>query len=289
MEVSVLGFGGAEIGFNPLQTQEDVDALLNGAIDAGLNLIDTASAYKTSEAMIGKAVGHRRKEFVLLTKCGATDGFTRFDWSKKGITEQIQQSLTDLKTDYVDLIQLHSCSADVLKNGEAIEAIQEARQKGYARYIGYSGDSLDALCAVQTGAFDTLQTSISIADQEAIDLTLPLAREKGMGVIAKRPIANAAWRTGEKPVDSYHHAYWDRLQKLDYDFLKDDLSESIATAMRFTYSLDGITAMIVGTTKPGRWKENAEILKRGKLSQEELQKIRARWKEIADTTWVGEV
>jgi len=285
---SVLGFGGAEIGFQDT-TPESVTEMLNAAVDAGLNVIDTASAYKESEELIGNAVSRRRKEFFLFTKCGATDGFTRFDWSRRGIAQQIEQSLRALKTDYVDLIQLHSCSADILKNGEAIDAVQEAREKGYARYIGYSGDGQDAVTAIQTGVFDTLQTSISIADQEAIDLTLPLARERGMGVIVKRPIANAAWRTGEKPVDEYHHTYWERLQKLDYDFLKGDLKESIAKALRFTYSQEGITTMIVGTTKPGRWKENAEILEAGALSQEELQKIRACWKEVADETWVGQV
>jgi aryl-alcohol dehydrogenase-like predicted oxidoreductase len=288
MHVSVLGFGGAELGFQPV-TQEGVTEMLNAALDAGLNVIDTANAYLESEKLIGNAVGHRRKEFFLFTKCGATEGFTRFDWTKDGITKQIEESLKALRTDYVDLIQLHSCSADVLKKGEAIETLRNAREKGLARYIGYSGDSYDALYAVNTNAFDTLQTSISIADQEAIDLTLPVAREKGMGVIAKRPIANAAWRTGQKPVDAYHHAYWDRLQKLDYDFLKKDLKDSIATALRFTYSIEGIGTIIVGTTKPGRWKENAEILEAGKLSQEELQKIRARWKEVADESWTGEV
>jgi hypothetical protein len=288
MRVSALGFGGAEIGFQH-PAAETVTRLLNAAIDEGLNVIDTASAYLESEELIGKAVSHRRKDFYLLSKCGATDGFTRSDWTKKGIREQIQQSLKALHTDYLDLIQLHSCSADVLKQGEAIDALQEAREKGYARYIGYSGDGQDALFAVQTGAFDTLQTSISIADQEAIDLTLPVAREKGIGVIAKRPIANAVWRNEEQPVDSYHHAYWDRVQKLDYDFLKLDLKGSIAMALRFTYSLPGVGTMIVGTTKPGRWKENAELLQAGPLSSEEFEKIRARWREVADETWVGQV
>src|SRR3982750_4827513 len=90
MEFSVLGFGGAEIGYNPDQKQEDVDRLLNSALSAGLNVIDTAAAYKTSEKMIGEAVSGRRDEYYLLTKCGALDAFTRFDWSKKGTLETIE-------------------------------------------------------------------------------------------------------------------------------------------------------------------------------------------------------
>ncbi len=84
--------------------------------------------------------------------------------------------------------------------------------------------------AVESGAFDTLQISVSIADQEAIDRVLPKAAARGMGVIVKRPIANAAWRHGKQPPsDWYTRPYWDRLQKLDYDFLKRGGDEAAAT------------------------------------------------------------
>jgi aryl-alcohol dehydrogenase-like predicted oxidoreductase len=288
MQVSVLGFGGAEIGFEGA-TVATVTELLNSALDEGLNVIDSAAAYLVSEQLIGQAVAGRRKDFYLFTKCGATDGFTKTDWSKAGILEHIETSLKNLQTDYLDLIQLHSCGIDELSKGEVIDALQTARDKGYARYIGYSGDNAEARYAIETGAFDTLQTSISIADQQGIDLTLPLARERNMGVIAKRPVANAVWRTGQKPANAYHHAYWERIQKLDYDFLQGDLSESVAIALRFTLSQPGVHTAIVGTTKPGRWHENARVLEAGALPQSEIDKIRARWREVADESWGGEV
>lgn len=285
MEFSVLGFGGVEIGWNnePLETVEE---LLNSALDAGLNVIDTAAAYRASEELIGKAVGGRRKEYFLLTKCGAVDGFTRYDWSKKGVLETIEQSLRKLKTDYLDIAQLHSCDKEILRQGDCIEGLERAVEKGYTRYIGYSGDNEHAKYAIEMNVFDALQTSVSIADQAAIDGNIPLAVERSLGVIAKRPIANAVWRNSEKPEDAYHQEYWDRIQKLKFDFLDKSVEEATAAALRFTMTIPGVDTMIVGTTKPRRWHENARYVAEGNLSDEEYEAIRDRWREVADESWV---
>lgn len=288
MNASVLGFGGAEIGFEGA-TPETVEKLLNSALDAGLNVIDTAECYEGSEELIGKAVGHRREQFYLFTKCGHPRGVGSEDWSSASILESIERSLRRLQTDRLDLVQLHSCSESVLQKGEAIAALQTARERGYTRYIGYSGDSRASKFAVDSGAFDTLQTSINIADQEPIELTVPLAREREMGVIAKRPIANAAWKSGHKPIDSYQHTYWDRLRKLDYEFIRGrSLDYSIAQALRFTLSVPGVHTAIVGTTKPERWQANARLIEAGVLPAAEFQEIRERWDDIAPRTWVGQ-
>ena len=289
LEVSRLGFGGAEIG-NEKAMQETVDTLLNSAIDAGLNLVDTAAAYWTSEKMIGEAIGKRRQDIVLISKCGALDGFKRNDWSKDGILDTITNSLRLLQTDYLDVEQLHSCDSEILKRGEVIEALIVAKEKGYIRYAGYSGDGQDALTAIEMDFFDTLQTSISIADQESIELTIPLAKEKDMGIIAKRPIANAVWRHDSKPEEPYHHEYWDRIQALQYDFLKGNMSESVAKALSFTLSADGVTTAIVGTKKPSRWQENADMLEQIDFSEKNYKRIRERWQEISDgKDWKGQV
>lgn len=288
MQVSVLGFGGAEIGFQGA-TEEIVERLLKSALDAGLNVIDTGECYEGSEELIGKTVSDRRADYYLFTKCGHPRGIGSEDWSQSSLLESIERSLRRLRTERLDLIQLHSCSEAVLRKGDAIAALQTARAKGYARYIGYSGDSVAAKYAVESGAFDTLQTSISIADQEAIELTLPLARAKQMGVIAKRPIANAAWKENHKPIDSYHHVYWDRLKKLNYEFVRHlPLEESIAHALRFTLSVLGVHTAIVGTTKPERWLENAKLVEAGLLSEADYRAVRERWEEIAPATWIGQ-
>ncbi len=288
LHVSVLGFGGAEIGYEGIAA-ETVEKLLNRALDAGLNLIDTAECYETSEEMIGQVTSHRRDEFYLSTKVGHPRGVGSEDWSPASILESIERSLRRLKTDRLDLVQLHTCSESVLKKGDVIAALETARERGYARYIGYSGDSSAAKFAVESGAFDTLQTSVNIADQEAIDLTIPLAREREMGIIAKRPIANAAWKANHKPIDSYQHTYWDRLRKLNYDFIRGrSLDQSIAHALRFTLSTPGVHTAIVGTTKPERWQENAKFLEAGMLSKTEYAAIRERWDDLTPRTWIGQ-
>ena len=287
MEVSVLGFGGSEIGYQRVSART-VSRLLGSALDAGLNVIDTAECYEGSEELIGKAVSGRRRDFHLFTKCGHGRSFGRADWRAAALLTSIERSLRRLRTDAVDLIQLHSCSLEHLQKGEVIAALERARERGYARYIGYSGDGEAARYAIECGRFDTLQTSVSIADQEPLELTLPRAVQRGMGVIAKRPIANVAWRYQRKPAEPYYQDYWMRLRALDYPFLRTE-TDAVATALRFTVGTPGVHTAIVGTTKPERWAENAALLAAGPLARAATEEIRARWREVADRSWVGQI
>lgn len=294
MKVAILGFGSAEIGFERTE-QSVVDKILNAALDQGLNVVDTAECYVDSEEQIGRAIAGRRKEFYLFSKCGHTkkEGGRGDAWDKDSLMNSIELSLKRCKTDVLDLIQLHSCSLETLKKGECIEALETAKKQGKVRYIGYSGDSKAARYAVESGKFDSLQTSCSIADQECIELTLPLAKEKGMGVIAKRPIANAVWRNEKLPDNDYVVEYWKRLEKLAYPFAMGDKRSdngpdgAAGTALRFTAFQPGVCVCIVGTSKPERWRQNAELLKAGALSDETQKMIRARWKEVASADWTG--
>ena len=289
MRVSVLGFGGAEIGFERA-APEAVARLLDDALDAGLNVIDTAECYLASEELIGQAVSRRREDYYLFTKCGHPEQPIVEDWRPESLLRSIERSLERLRTDRLDLVQLHSCPEEELRRGDVIAALQRARDKGYTRYIGYSGDRAAARYAVECGAFDTLQTSVSIADQEAIERTLPQARQRRMGVIAKRPIANAAWRYGDKKPDvEYHQPYWERLRALNYDFVRADPQQAAAVALRFTLGVPGVHTAIVGTTRPGRWRENAAILEAGPLPAADFEAIRARWRQVAEPTWVGQI
>jgi aryl-alcohol dehydrogenase-like predicted oxidoreductase len=286
MRVSVLGFGGSEIGYERA-AREVVARLLGRALDAGLNVVDTAECYEDSEALIGQALASRRREVYLLTKCGHPTGWGRGDWRPASLLASIERSLARLRTDHVDLIQLHSCSVATLRKGDAILALEQARDRGLARYIGYSGDGAAAAFAVECGRFDTLQTSVSIADQEALDLALPAAWARGMGVIAKRPLANAVWRHRRRPAEPYYQEYWSRLRALDYPFLR--TAAAVSTALRFTLSAPGVHTAIVGTARPERWEENAALLAAGTLPADEFEAIRERWRAVAGPSWSGQV
>jgi aryl-alcohol dehydrogenase-like predicted oxidoreductase len=288
MEVSVLGFGGSEIGYERASARTAA-RLLEGALDAGLNVIDTAECYETSEELLGEALGPRRQAVYLFTKCGHAAGWSRADWRPASLLKSLERSLRRLRTDYVDLVQLHSCSLGELQKGDVIEALERARERGWARFIGYSGDGEAARHAVASGRFDTLQISVNVADQEALELTLPAAQAREMGVIAKRPLANVAWRYARRPAEPYYQDYWVRLRALGYPFLEGEATRAVDTALRFTLSVPGVHTAIVGTTKPGRWQENAGLLRAGDLAPADFQRIRRRWREVADATWIGQV
>lgn len=285
LQLSVLGFGGAEIGAQAT-TQDEVNRLLGTALDAGLNVVDTAECYGESEERIGRAIGSRRQDFHLFTKCGHEgDALNGKDWDPETLMRSIERSLKRLRTDHVDLVQLHSCGKELLESGEVTEVLQRAKRDGKTRFIGYSGDNDAAIFAAESGAFDALQTSVSIADQVALSHAIPLAVKAQMGVIAKRPIANAAWKRGDEE-DFYGKEYRDRLKELGYAFLKG--SDDVATALRFTLAVPGVTTMIVGTRHPDRWPANARLVGSGALSRNEYDAIRERWTEVsAGKDWAG--
>lgn len=285
LEVSALGFGGAEIGFQNASL-ETVERLLGSALDAGLNIIDTGECYAGSEELIGRAVGHRRDQFHLFTKCGHASGLPYQDWDLDLLRASVDRSLTRLGTDCIDLVQLHSCDEDKLRQGDVIAVLQEARDAGKIRFIGYSGDREAARYAVECGAFDTLQTSVNIADQEPLSLTLPLALENNIGVIAKRPLANAVWMRSDVPADDYSFPYWTRLQALGYDFLT--APDAASVALRFTLAQPAVATAIVGTQNPERWLQNARMLEAGPLPVTQRETIQSRWQASVQADWVGQ-
>jgi aryl-alcohol dehydrogenase-like predicted oxidoreductase len=278
MEVTRLGVGLAEIGFGlTLADEAQAADVLNAALDAGINFLDTAACYDISEELIGRTVAHRRSEYVLATKCGhVTGGYQGQEWTPQTVRDSIDRSLQRLQTDYLDLVQLHSCGIDVLERGEVIQVLQEARQAGKTRFIGYSGDNEAAEWAIESSLFDTLQTSFNLVDQRARLRLFPKAKAKGMGIITKRPIANGAWGAPKSPSD-YADQYFERAQVMaKMGPLPGDVEHRILLALGFTYAHDAVDTMIVGTHNPAHMQSNIKWfnsrLPIAKAAVEELQR-----------------
>lgn len=277
--VTRLGFGGARFGIEDT-LHDRVEVVLNTLLDLGVTLIDTAACYDNSEELIGRFVSGRREEYVLASKCGhVTGGATGEPWSREVITESIDRSLKRLGTDHIDLMQLHSCSAEVLRAGEAVEAVMQAKEAGKVRYVGYSGDGEDALEAIRMGVFSTLQTSFNLVDQKARPGVLPGAVAAGMGVIAKRPVANGAFGQAASPY-SYADVYWERGQHLQAP--EGAPEDPIELSLRFTLSQDAIDTAIVGTTNPEHARKNVELAGKGPLSQTVLDSFYEQFDQLGE-------
>ena len=261
LQVSRLGFGAARIGEGvPL---DRVEELFGTLLDLGITFIDTADCYTDSERLLGRILGRRLRECVVATKCGCVTGGAQGEpFSRALIVDSIDRSLRRLGVDHLDLVLLHTCSAEVLRAGEAAEALLDAKTAGKVRYTGYSGDDEDALQAIAMGVFDALQVTFNVIDHVALTDVLPAARRAGMGVIAKRPIVNARLIQTDSPY--FHEAvYWDPVRQLltDEGLWEDPLKLSL----RFTLSHDSIDTAIVGTSNPQHARDNVRRAAAGPL------------------------
>jgi aryl-alcohol dehydrogenase-like predicted oxidoreductase len=295
VNVSVLGYGSAEVGY--LKTDRDrAAAILNLLLDAGVNLIDTASSYPGSEEIIGQAIASRRDQFVLVSKCGTqVSGTTGDNWSAPLIAQVIERSLKNCKTDHLDVMLLHSCDLETLQRGEALGALVKARQAGKIRFAGYSGDNHAAAYAATLPDIAVLETSINFVDQANIDLALPHAQRNNVGVLVKRPIANAAWKdlaTQPGMYQNYAKTYTERFQAMKLD--PKDLGfagpqDWPEIALRFTLAQPGVSSALIGTTNPDNARANLAHAAKGPLPEAAVQKIRAAFRAAdPNATWTAQ-
>ncbi len=268
-KVSRLGAGLAEIGSElDFDDVEQAGNVLNNALDMGINFLDTAACYGISEELIGRTVANRRDEYALVTKAGHArgDGLNGSDWTYETVRDSIDRSLRRLNTEYVDLAQLHSCGIPDLEKGDIIQALQDARDAGKTRMIGYSGDNEAAHWAVDSGIFDTLQTSFNLVEQRAYTTgLLEKCAKAGTGVIVKRPIAGATWGMAKSGMSSSRRSYDDTyLQRSAKVQAAGDVpgepDDPIIAAMGFTLAHPEIHVAIIGTKNPRHMVSNIETL-----------------------------
>lgn len=279
--VSALGLGAAQVG-DPRLPESEAAALLAAAVDAGINLIDTAPSYGLSEQRIGRHLASRRNDIVLSTKLGyGVEGID--DWTGPCITAGIEQALRVLRTDRIDIAHLHSCPHATLARGDVVAALERAKRDGKIRAMAYSGENDDLAFALSMHRFDGFMASLNLCDQRVIDTTLP--RLDGKGFIAKRPSANHPWRFAKAPVGDYCEPYWHRWKAME---LSNRGMEWGELAIRFALSIPHVASAIVGTGSVAHLRQNIAWAEAGVLDAAAVDAWRIAFR-ARDDDWIGQV
>jgi len=187
VDVTIIGLGGEGV-LRTYGHDKEAYRLIHGAIDLGIAYFESARAYSGSESYYGLALEERRKDIFLTSKSHARD--------KKGALGHLSETLSHMNTDHLDLWQVHDVrtEADIAQifgpNG-AIEAFREAKEKGLTRFVGVTGhhDPFVLQRCIDTYNFDTVLLPVNPAEPayaSFIDTVMPLAREKGMGIIGMK-------------------------------------------------------------------------------------------------------
>jgi len=278
LAVPLLGLGAGSVGDGALGEAEAA-RLLHGALDRGLSFVDTAPAYGLSEERIGRHLSSRRSSFVLSTKLGyGVPGVP--DWTPECVARGVDQALSRLRTDVLDVAHLHSCTLETLLSSGVVEALLDAVRAGKVRVAAYSGENEALAWAVSSGAFGSVQCSVNVCDQRS----LALVAARGLGVVAKRPLANAPWNpAAAHPDDAAAAAYRDRWQALHLAELGLEPTE---LAIRFASFAPGVSTAIVGSRSLEHIAELKALVAKGPLPSDVLEEITTRFTTVGQT-WPG--
>jgi aryl-alcohol dehydrogenase-like predicted oxidoreductase len=271
LHVTLVGFGALEIGrdWGIGQSEErkrpdepGTADVLGAALDLGINLIDTASAYHRSEERIGKFISDRRAEYVLASKCGEhnDEPSTFYDFSYDAVRKSIGRSRELLRTDVIDVMQIHFGPepAKVLDDGECVRAMKDAREAGEIRFLGASiGGALLDRC-IDSGDFQVVQVGYSLLHQDDAD-RISRARDRGMGVLIRSGFAGG-WlspRVIKVPEDQRPPKVRKLLEVCD-----GDANLLYALALHFLARHDGISSILVGTKSAANLRRAVELIER---------------------------
>jgi aryl-alcohol dehydrogenase-like predicted oxidoreductase len=282
LEVSVLGFGAGPLG-DARVSDTDADALVRAALDHGITLFDTAPSYGSSEERLGRALGSRRREVVLATKGGyGVPGVP--DWTGDVIRLGIDAALGRMRTDVIDVFFLHSCDVSTLQREDILRELDRAKADGKIRAAGYSGENEALAWAVASRRFDVVECSVNPFDRASLTEAVAAARAAGFGVLAKRPLANAAWRFESAPGAPDVRTYWDRARARAIDPAPLGWPE---LALRFAAFAEGVSAALVGTSSAAHLAEAAFAVSRGPLDAAMLARLSDAWGVHASAEWRG--
>lgn len=282
INVSEIGLGALEIGRDwGIRVEGDFGRpderasvrLLQEAMERGINFIDTAPAYQLSEERIGKAVSGHRSEVYLATKVGEHYDDDRgfwYDYGREAVRASIEQSLRRLRTDVIDVIQIHSASLEVIEKGEVLAEMQRFQKAGHVRFVGMSGGHEEAAAAILSGEYDTVQVDYNLLRRQADETVFPLARERDVGVIVMAPLAHGSLtdKRAHLPPEQYR-----QVQQLE--FLERSDQSLAQAAIRFILASPAVSTIIAGTRKLENLEANL-VAASARLTAEEMSAILER-------------
>jgi len=285
LRVGRLGLGTWELGDQKIDVST-TQQILRDMLAAGGNLIDTSDNYDGAEELLGQALqDFRRDDFIVVTKCGdytprtfdpktglSTNHpkyqYAHLNFTPLVIARNIEESLKRLRVDVLDVCILHTPFLPALLRGDCIDALIRAKEQGKVRFIGYSGDNEEVVFCSQIPEFSVIELSLSIADMRNAGVPLKTAIDNNMGILVKRPIANAFWR---KDLYLTAHAYAGdyrnraRLMRLkpDQHGYNRDNHGWMQMALDFVLSFP-VHTIIPGTTRVDHMRENIDIVSKFK-------------------------
>jgi aryl-alcohol dehydrogenase-like predicted oxidoreductase len=280
LEVSTLGYGGMELHY---LDEKCADAMLNRALDRGITFIDTSPEYAMSEYYIGKCISHRRDEFILATKtCDNMTGegpYWVFD--RKTIIANVEESLRLMKTDHIDLLQLHGVIPDYLPGGEAgeaMEAMRDMKKAGKALHLGLTvcNKTPDLYGYPANYGYNSILRFAKWAEIESVQLVYGCMTRLSENVIQK---AHDDYNTGivaRGAIKSYFPIYAERFdvarlgELLEKDETKNDFF------IRYVITHPAVTSTVVGTRNINHLMSNIRAVEKGPLSQEIYEEAKRR-------------
>jgi len=186
LQVSRVGIGGIPILRPP---EKQAIEVVKHALDKGINLFDTATAYGDGEKRIGKALVGRREDVILITRTLSVN--------KKVARKHLKKSLENLQTDYIDVWQFHNISTiekyeKLMAKGSALEVANEAKKKGKIRFMGITSHNLEVMTkAVESELFDVILFPFNFVNNEPADNLVSLTKKLDIGFIAMKPFAGS--------------------------------------------------------------------------------------------------
>lgn len=264
LKVTRLGYGAMELRDVPRGrpvAEGQAESVLDRVLDVGINFIDTSNDYGRSEEFIGKYISHRRSEYYLATKCGCRPGGGQpHIWTRENLFRCLHESLGRLRTDYVDVMQLHNPSVEECEKGGLVEALEEMRRQGKVRWIGASTTLPHLPTYLRWGVFDAFQIPYSALQREH-EAWIGEAARAGIGTVIRGGVAKG--EPGISGVD--RPEVWRSFADAKLDELLEEGESRTAFVLRFTVAHPHIHTIIVGTQNPDHLQQNLRTVVRGPL------------------------